>query len=154
MIGGKGDNIVLITGMGRSGTSIFARWLSEIGFNFGTGLNKTVNASGSVRSSTDTQHINPTGNFEDAGLMSLHVDLYKKNKMRSWLDVPLGYEWQIPFEQAAVFRNYMSQFNVINGPVAVKTLSLQVSCFLGSKRYLVLQFWLSIGTAQLLLIRL
>jgi len=120
MADGEGKNVALITGMGRSGTSVFARWMSEIGFNFGHDLGKTVNASGSVKSASEVQHVNPTGNFEDAGLMSLHVELYKKNNLRSWLDVPLDHHWQTPPNQAELFRSYMSHFVKIGSPVAVK----------------------------------
>ena len=80
-------DVLFVTGMGRSGTSVFSRWLELGGVDFGD--HEVV------------EHINPTGNFEDERLMQLHVDLYRTNGYRSWLDVPLDFEWRIDDRQRA-----------------------------------------------------
>lgn len=79
------NQLVFVTGMGRSGTSVFCNWLQTCGVDFGTEV-------------STVEHINPTGNFEDQELMDFHVDLYHANGQKSWLDVPLDFQWKIPEE--------------------------------------------------------
>lgn len=79
----KGQQLAFVIGAGRSGTSLFSRWLHEIGLNFGADV-ETV------------EHINPDGNYEDAAFMELHVDLLKANGFDRWLDIPHAEQLDVP----------------------------------------------------------
>lgn len=115
------SNFALVTGMGRSGTSLFSRWMSEIGFDFGSRLDRIVNSNGSEQDSAAAGHVNPTGNFEDAELMKLHVDLYQQNGMSSWLDVPIEFQWDVPPHQHQLFKDCVTKkLSATDKPFAVK----------------------------------
>jgi hypothetical protein len=75
--------VVFVVGVGRSGTSVFAKWLDACGLA-AYGRTSTV------------EHINPTGNFEDEDMFDLHVALLRASGLRSWLDATSETAYVVP----------------------------------------------------------
>lgn len=99
--------ILMVIGAGRSGTSLFSRWLAAIGFNFG-------------KDTETIPHLNPDGNFEDREFMKLHVDLLRANGYKRWLEVPLDSSMAIPPKLDALCQSAANRLNGLPSPAAVK----------------------------------
>lgn len=63
------NNVLIILGMHRSGTSLTAQWLHKCGLNLGDGL-------------LEADFSNKNGHYEDLDFLTLHKDILRFNKLR------------------------------------------------------------------------
>ena len=68
------NKVLLIVGMGRSGTSLTASWLRSCGLHIGSDFGKVQ--TGNVK-----------GSWEDQGVRRIHSEILKANSIGSWFDV-------------------------------------------------------------------
>lgn len=107
MSGEQPHRLAFVIGAGRSGTSLFSRWLSQLGLNFGPDV-ETIS------------HINPDGNYEDKAIMQLHVDLLEANGFARWLDIPIHKPLEVPSAFAGRLDAAAEQMRSFPSPAAVK----------------------------------
>lgn len=76
------DKVLLIIGMGRSGTSFVTSWLNACGLDVGDDLVKT-------------RHLNANGCFEDKAFQQINFEIFRYNGLPVRLDVPLEKQFHI-----------------------------------------------------------